>query len=147
MPQAHLPTQCRRCARVRLQPVRPGEATSCRSCGTDSVVLPSPTYAEEDVSLFERIEDSVHASNISQSVAERVVWELSDVPRRNRAPESVLLRVADFVPTIQFLIPVLHLKSTLALERHLLTRATGMLFTIVSARLRRLELEKSQAHG
>jgi hypothetical protein len=99
-------------------------------------VLPSPTYAEADVSLFERIEESVHAANISRGTAERVAWELRDVTRRNEAPEALLLRVADFLPTIQFLIPVLHLKPGAALERPVLTRATGMLLTIANARLR-----------
>jgi hypothetical protein len=123
---------------VNLQNVRPGQVPSCRTCGTESVVLPGAIYGEADVSLFERIETSVRSLQVSRGVAERVMLELRDVALRANAPESVLLNVVDHLPTLHFLIPALHVEPTLPPERRVLTRATGMVLTIISARLREL---------
>ena len=76
---------------------------------------------------------------MSRRTAERVVAELRDVALRLEAPESVLLRVVDFLPTLHFLIPALYLQQTVALEKVLVVRACGMLLTIVTARLRDLD--------
>lgn len=72
-------------------------------------------------------------------MAERLVAELRDVALRGEAPEAVLLRIVDCLPALHFLIPALYLQTTLALERVLLVRATGMVRTIVAARLRDAE--------
>lgn len=138
MSAAYLPVLCTPCARVNLQSVQPGQVPTCRTCGAESVVLPGAVYGEADVSLFERIETSVRSLQISRGVAERVMLELRDVALRANAPESVLLNVVDHLPTLHFLIPALHVEPTLAPERQLLTRATGMVLTIISARLREL---------
>jgi hypothetical protein len=92
---------------------------------------------ETDVPLFERIEACVHDADISRGVAERVVWELRYAPRRSDAPESALLPVVQLLPSLRFLTPGLHADTAPALElQQAVTRATGMLLAIASARLR-----------
>jgi hypothetical protein len=139
MPAAHLPILCGRCSRVYLQPVEAGQVPSCRTCGAASAVLPGATYEESDVELFDRIEASVRSLQVSRNVAQRAVRELRDVALRTEAPESVLLRVIDLMPTLQFLIPALHRGRTPPPPRQRLAVATGMLTIIVDARLRELE--------
>jgi hypothetical protein len=136
---AYLPVFCEACARIHLQAVHAGQTPTCRVCGASASVLPGETYAESDVALFERIEAAVHPVVLSRRSGERVVAELRDVALRADAPESVLLRVVDFLPTLHFLIPALYLQPTPDLERVMMTRASGMLLTIVTARLRGLE--------
>jgi hypothetical protein len=135
----YLPVLCGACAKIQLQCVQPGQMPSCRTCGGLTSILPGESYAESDVPLFERIETAVRPLIISRRTGERVVAELRDVALRADAPESILLRVVDFLPTLHFLIPALYLQPTPALERALLGRATGMLLTIIAARLRDLE--------
>jgi hypothetical protein len=136
---AWLPISCARCARVQLQLVQPGDVPTCRSCGAYSTVFPGATYLESDVPLFDRIEAAIRPLNISRGVAERVLQELRDVARRTNAPESVFLQIVDFLPPLHFLIPALRLEQPGPRERQVLTRATGMVLTIVSSRLRALE--------
>ena len=137
MPAApYLPVYCGNCRTARLQPAQPGEAASCLTCGTPTEVLPGETYCEADVALFERIEPEVRTAVLSRRAAEHIVAELRDVAVRAESPESVLLRILDFLPGLHFLIPALDLQPTVAMERALLVRATGMLKTVVAARLR-----------
>jgi hypothetical protein len=107
------------------------------------VFLPGESYVESDVPLFERIEDAIRPLVISRRTAERVVTDLRDVALRAEAPEAILLRIVDFLPSLHFLIPALYLQPSLVLERSMLTRATGMVRTIVSTRLRELESRAS----
>lgn len=134
----YLPVYCSACAKACLQPARPGEAASCPTCGTPTVVLPGETYSEADVGLFERIEPEVRGAVLSRRAAEHIVAELRDVSARSESPEAVLLRIMDFLPGLHFLIPALDLQPTVAMERALLVRAAGMLKTVVSARLREM---------
>lgn len=114
---------------------------SCRNCGAASTVLPGASYEEADVALFDRIEEAVRTPQVTRNVAQRVLGELRDVALRSETAESVLLRVVDLIPTLQFLIPALHRGRTPPPPRQSLTVATGMLTTIVGARLRQLEEE------
>src|SRR5689334_5697374 len=139
MDTAYLPISCRCCTRVQLQAVAPGQVPTCHSCGAPCTVLPGATFAEADRPLFERIEQSVRRLHISRRSAEQVAWELRDVGKRSAAPEAVLLRVIDLLPTLDFLLPVLRWESVPGVDQQELTRATCMLATIVSARLRDLE--------
>jgi hypothetical protein len=118
--------------------VQPGQIPTCRTCGGPTAILPGESYAESDTQLFERIEAAIRPVVISRRTAERIVSELRDVVLRGEAPEAILLRVVDFLPSLHFLIPALYLQPTLAQERALLSRATGMVQTIINARLREL---------
>ena len=134
----YLPVWCSVCARARLQLVPPGNESKCRSCGAATTVMPGQAYAESDVALFDRIEAAVQATPLGRRTAEHVERELRDVAIRGEAPEAVLLRVLDHVPGLHFLLPALQLQASPVLERALLLRATGMLLTIVTARLGQL---------
>jgi hypothetical protein len=140
---SYLPVICAACAKIQLQSMQPGQTPSCRTCGGITSVLPGERYAESDTALFERIETAVRPLVISRRTAERVVAELRDVALRAGAPEAILLRVVDFLPTLHFLIPALYLQPTPALERALLGRAAGMLQTIIAARLRGSECSRA----
>lgn len=135
----YLPVSCRACAKIHLQAVQAGQTPSCRTCGATSAIVPGECYGESDVQLFERIETAIRPLVISRRTAVRVVAELRDMALRVDPPESVLLRVVDFLPTLHFLIPALYLQPTVAQERALLGRATGMLQTLITARLQDLE--------
>jgi hypothetical protein len=126
------------CARARLEQLPPGNESKCRSCGVATSVLPGQAYSENDVELFERVEAAVQATPLGRRTAEHVERELRDVGIRGEAPEAVLLRVLDHLPGLHFLLPALQLQTSPVLERALLLRATGMLLTIVSARLGQL---------
>ncbi len=133
-----LPVYCGACSRAFLVAVVPGTEATCPECGALSAVLPGETYSQSDVALFERIEPEVRSATLSRRAAEHIVRQLRDVTVRSEAPESVLLRIMDFIPGLHFLIPALDLQPTPAMERALLVRATGMLQTVVGARLRAL---------
>jgi hypothetical protein len=143
MASIYLPVACRECQQIRLQPLRAGQESTCQLCGSTGVVLPSPSYSEGDCPLFERIEEGVRSRRLSRQAAERVLRELRDVTRRAQSPEAVLLEVVDQVPSLHFLVPGLQLEGEAAPKRALLTRAAGMLLTIVAARLRQLESNAS----
>lgn len=143
MTSPYLPAQCGTCGKIQLVPSHVGEVPSCRGCGAQAAFLPGESYAESDVQLFERIEAAIRPLVISRRTAERVVAELRDVALRAEAPEAILLRIVDFLPSLHFLIPALYLQPSLVLERTMLARATGMVRTIVSTRLRELESRAS----
>ncbi len=136
-----LPVQCEACDATYLERLGPDGVTTCRECGGLASVLPGEAYAEDDVPLFERIEAATKSVVFSQSKAQRLVDELRGVTTRAEAPEVVLLRVLDFVPTLYFLVPALHLFNPS--ERQPLLRASGMLLSIFTARMRRLERQQA----
>lgn len=135
----YLPVWCTVCARARLQQLPPGNESKCRSCGAATTVLPGQAYDESDVALFDRVQVAVQATPLGRRTAEHVESELRDVGIRGEAPEAVLLRVLDHLPGLHFLLPALQLQASPVLERELLLRATGMLLTIVTARLNKLQ--------
>ncbi len=100
--------------------------------------MPGQAYAESDVALFERIEVTVQATPLGRRTAEHIERELRDVGIRGEAPEAVLLRVLDHLPGLHFLLPALQLQASPVLERALLLKASGMLLTMVTARLGQL---------
>jgi hypothetical protein len=140
----YLPVLCEACGQMHLQAVQAGEAPSCRGCGGQACILPGQTYSESDVQLFGRIVTSLASVAISRRAGEEIVAELRNVALRTKPPESVLLRVVDFLPTLHFLLPALRLEPTTDLARAMMTRASGMVLSIVTARLR--ELEGARAH-
>jgi hypothetical protein len=139
----YLPVQCAACGKTQLAASQVGEVPSCRNCGAPTAFVPGESYTEADVPLFERIEAAIHPVPLSRRTAERVVTELRDVALRAEAPEAILLRIVDFLPSLHFLIPALYLQPSLLLERSMLARAAGMVRTIVSTRLRGLESRAS----
>ena len=143
MASPYLPVQCEACGKVQLVAAQVGQVPSCRSCGAKTAFLPGESYGESEVALFERIEEAIRPLVISRRTAERVVAELRDVALRAEAPEAILLRIVDFLPSLHFLIPALYLQPSLVLERSMLARATGMVRTIVATRLRELESRAS----
>jgi len=58
-----------------------------------------------------------------------------DVELRARAPDSVLLRVLDQLPQLHFLLPSLYGVKAMPFDRAALTRAIGMLRTMIATRL------------
>jgi hypothetical protein len=143
MTRPYLPVQCSTCGKVQLVACEAGQVPSCRGCSAPTAFLPGESYGETDVALFDRIEDAIRPLPLSRRTAERVVTELRDVALRTEAPEAILLRIVDFLPSLHFLIPALYLQPSMALERSMLARATGMVRTIVSTRLRELESRAS----
>lgn len=137
----YLPVQCEACDAVYLARVSSVRVTSCRSCLGVASVLPGEAYGERDVELFERIEAATRAVVISRRKAENLVTELLGITTRAEAPEKVLLRVVDHVPPLYFLVPALHLLQPS--KRVSLRCASGMLLTIFTARLRRLERQQA----
>ena len=132
-----LPVHCEGCDSTYLAAVGSEHVATCRDCGSVVTVLPGEAYSESDVPLFNRIEAATKGVVMSQRRAERIVEELIGITTRQERPEAVLLRVLDFVPTLYFLVPALHLFKPS--ERPPLLRASGMLLSIFTARLRRLE--------
>lgn len=140
---AYLPVSCQACQQLHLEPVQPGQTPSCRDCGKAASILPGPTYVEGDVPLFERVAGAVPQGALTRRTCQQLVAELRDAFLRT-APESVLLRVVDSLPSLHFLLPALYLQPTRALDRVMMTRAGGMVLTIVTARLRELEGSPAQ---
>ena len=137
----YLPVQCDGCEAVYLGSISSMGVASCRSCHGLASVLPGEVYGEGDVELFERVEAATRCAVISRRKAERLVAELTGIRTRAEAPETVLLRVIDLVPPLYFLVPALHLMRPT--RRFPLLRASGMLLTIFTARLRRLERQQA----
>lgn len=135
---AYLPVFCRACQKLQLKPVAPGQTPSCSNCDEPASVLPGETYIESDVPLFDRVVTAIEHVTLSRRTCEQVAAELRNVALRT-APETVLLRVVDFLPSLHFLLPALYLQPTRQLDRVMMTRAGGMVLTIVMARLRELE--------
>jgi hypothetical protein len=135
---AYLPVFCKACQKLQLKPVEPGQMPSCNVCAKPAFVLPGETYAESDVPLFDRVVSAMNHVTLSRRTCEQVATELRNVALRT-APEAVLLRVVDLLPSLHFLLPALYLQPTRQLDRVMMTRAGGMALTIVTARLRELE--------
>lgn len=137
----YLPAQCDACEIVYLAKMGSLPAMTCRACGGSASVLPGEAYGERDVELFERVEAATRSAVISRRKAERLVVELTGITTRSEPPDTVLLRVIDLVPPLYFLVPALHLLKPP--QRFPLLRASGMLLTIFTARLRRLQRQQA----
>jgi hypothetical protein len=135
---AHLPVLCKACQKLRLKPVEPGQTPICSDCDTPVFILPGETYVESDGPLFDRVVTAMNHATLSRRTCEQVAAELRNAALRT-SPEAVLLRVVDFLPSLHFLLPALYLQPTRQLDRVMMTRAGGMVLTIVMARLRELE--------
>ena len=136
--QVYLPVLCSSCLRGYLLPAASAEEISCRECGGTASVLPSETYREDDIPLFERVSAAVH-SDLTARMAQEIVVELRNARGRSGSLEANLLRVVDDLPGLRFLIPALYPKQVQPVHRAQIARAIGMLLTLVSARLRRFE--------
>jgi hypothetical protein len=73
--------------------------------------------------------------------------ELRDARGRSEALGAILLRITDDLPGLRFLLPPLYLKGTTSAQHLLMTRAVGMLLTLVGARLRSLEAGSADGGG
>jgi len=135
----YLPLHCEICGRTRLQPVQPGHVTRCAECGEPVDVVPSETYGEHDVALFERIDAAFRRAKLSRQDLLATWASTSDVELRTRAPDSVLLRVLDQLPQLHFLLPSLYGAKAAPFDRRALARAIGMLRAMVSTELRQPE--------
>lgn len=138
-PQVYLPVFCSTCSTTHLLRVVSGEEPACRKCGGAASVLPSEAYGEGDVPVFERLATVVDSELRTSSSAHRVIAELSDARGRSEGPESILLRITDDLPGLQFLIPALYQMRTTPARRLEMERAMGMVLVLVRARLRRFE--------
>jgi hypothetical protein len=136
--QVYVPVLCSACLRTYLLPAASGDGLSCRDCGGPASVVPGQTYGEDDVALFERVSAAVHA-DLTARAAQDILAELRDARGRTDSLEATLLRVADDLPGLRFLIPALNPKQVRAVHRVQIARGLGMVLTLVSARLRRFE--------
>ena len=135
-----LPLHCPTCSAIRLESVLPGAVTTCRECGSTTIVVPGESYTERDVPLFSRIEGTVRQAQLTRRDLRMLASLLADVEQRLRAPEAVLLRVLDFLPGLHFLIPSLYASRTpVTLDRGALIRATGMIQSLISVRVQRAQ--------
>lgn len=137
---SYVPVSCGVCCGHYLQPVSSGMVPSCRGCGAPAAVLPGATYTEADVEVFDRIEAAVRFDLKSARVGYRLMAELRHATSAAENPESIILRVVDELPTLNFLLPALCLKPTTRQARMALVRSTGMLMTLLEARSQKLEL-------
>ena len=136
--QVYVPVLCSACLRSYLLPAASGNGLSCRDCGGTASVVPGETYGEADIPLFERVSAAVQA-DLTARAAQDIIAELRDARDRSDSLEARLLRVADDLPGLRFLIPALHPKQVRAVHRVQIARGLGMVLTLVSARLRRFE--------
>ena len=127
--QPYVPTQCPRCVRAFLTPLRAGVQVNCRACGGLARVVPGEVYREEDGALFSRIEAAFDSADLPLAETFRVVAELGNVLERTRSPYTLLLRLLFLVPGLRFLEP------THPEEQERLARGMGMLLAIAAARL------------
>jgi len=97
--------------------------------------VPSESYGARDVPLFERIEGAFRQAELSRRDLMVTLASTGDVGLRVRALDSVLLRVLDQLPQLHFLLPSLYGVKAMPFDRAGLTRAIGMLRTMVAARL------------
>jgi hypothetical protein len=136
--QVYVPVLCSACLHTYLLPAASGDGLSCRDCGGAASVVPGETYGEDDLPLFERVSATVHA-DLTARAAQDILAELRDARGRTDSQEATLLRVADDLPGLRFLIPALYPKQVRAVHRAQIARGLGMVLTLVSARLRRFE--------
>jgi hypothetical protein len=136
--QVYLPVLCSVCLRGYLLPTASGEGLSCRDCGGTASVVPSETYGEDDIPLFERVAAAVH-SDLTARTAQDIVADLRNIRGKTDSLEAMLLRVTDDLPGLRFLIPALYPKHVRPVHRMQIARGLAMVLTLVSARLRRFE--------
>jgi hypothetical protein len=138
----YVPVLCSSCLRSHLLPAASGEGLTCRECGGAASVVPSETYGEDDILLFERVSAAVH-SDLTARAAQDIVAELRDGRGRSESLAAILLRVVDDLPGLRFLIPALYPPRFRHVHRLQMARAMGMVLTLVAARLRRFEAGSS----
>jgi hypothetical protein len=137
--EVYLPVLCSACLRTYLLPAASGTELSCRECGGTASVVPGETYGEGDIPLFERVSAAVDSGLRTARAARQIVTELRDARHRSDSLEAILLRVADELPGLGFLIPGLYSKRITPAQRAQMARALGMVLTLVAARLRCFE--------
>jgi hypothetical protein len=101
-------------------------------------VIPSETYNEADIPLFECVSAAVH-SDLTARAAQQIVAELRAARGRTDSLEAILLRVTDDLPGLAFLITALDPKQIRSVHRAQMARGMAMVLTLASARLRRFE--------
>ncbi|MDF3064738.1 MAG: hypothetical protein K0R38_339 [Polyangiaceae bacterium] len=146
-PQVYLPVHCSSCLGAALLPAASGERLWCPRCGAAATVLPGESYGDADTPLFERLAVTVQSELHTARVAKNVMAELRDARGRSEALGAILLRITDDLPGLRFLLPPLYLKGTTSAQHLLMTRAVGMLLTLVGARLRSLEAGSADGGG
>ncbi len=139
---AYVPVSCSECTSLHLQLVEAGAPVSCAGCGGPALVLPGATYEPSDVDLFERIDAAVRFDLKSAGAGYRLASDLRHPTSRAETPAEILLRLVDELPSLSFLLPPLCVKPPSPAQTAEMTRATGMLPTIVVARMRQLELAR-----
>jgi hypothetical protein len=89
-------------------------------------VTPGELYRAGDRSLFDRIEAAVNEEGVTDSQRLQITAELSDIAERTRAPELMLTRLSEVLPSLHFLL------SDSDAKHDRLVRGLGMLLAIVS---------------
>ena len=102
---------------------------TCELCGARASVVPGEAYAEQDLSLFEKLERVVYGAQLSDQDASNVTSMLSEVSDRTQAPQVVLARTLNVLPELSFL-------TSVANEPARLAHALGMLQPIIGTRFR-----------
>jgi len=125
----YVPVACRSCRRAALAPVGKGDGPTCERCGARASVVPGEVYPEDDLGLFEKLEQVVHAAQLSEPSASNVTLMLSEVSERTIAPHLLLARALNVLPGLGFLVEVADQPARLA-------HALGMLLPIIGIRFR-----------
>lgn len=102
-------------------------------------MVPGESYGDGDVPLFERVAAAVDSELVTGRVPQKIMAELRKGRAGSEAPDAILLRIADDLPGLRFLIPALYPRRTTPADRQQMTRAMGILLALVGARLHRLE--------
>jgi hypothetical protein len=131
MTDLFLPSQCDACGRAYLTPVEGAAYAPCSLCGGRTQITPGELYRAEDADLFYRIESAVNTGALTESQRIEITAELNNVAERTRAPEPMLTRLIEVLPSLRFLL------YNLPTERDRLVRGMGMLLAIVSGQLGR----------
>lgn len=124
---------------MSLQPATSDGRPICRKCGAVASVLPGPLYNTDDESLFDQVAAAVGSNLSSERIGQRIVAELRNAEARTDAVQRVMLRVVDDLPALGFLVPALSFRPTTVARHQYMLRASGILLTIVTARVRQLE--------
>jgi hypothetical protein len=126
-----LPSRCNACRRAHLTPLERTAYAPCPLCGGRTQITPGELYRAEDADLFYRIESAVNTGALTESQRLEITAELNNVAERKRAPEPMLARLIEMLPSLRFML------YGLPKERDRLVRGMGMLLAIVSGQLGR----------
>jgi hypothetical protein len=122
-----LPAHCDVCSRSTLvdeQAIRDGRAT-CKACATPLRTLPGESYADDDVTLFDQIESTLHEAGISALNAAQLAAELDG--RSRITPGRALRRVVLALPSLGLL------EVLVAQEPASLRKVEGIMATLLEA--------------